>query len=202
SSPSTMRISTRTTCRPSSIRRAWPSGRDTTVQSHSCTGWTCRRRPGQASTFTTPARISTPSSGPCGGRRSFSRMSLDDLYREVILDHYRAPRNKGRLEDATVVVDLKNPVCGDEIALYLKLDGGRVEAVRFEGRGCSISQASASMMTQAVRGKSLEEALELIERFKGMVRGELAVEEADLGDLEALHGVSKFPVRIKCAVLA
>jgi len=129
-------------------------------------------------------------------------MSLEALYREVILDHYRSPRNKGRLEDPTVVVELKNPVCGDEIALYLKLDGGQVEAVRFEGRGCSISQASASMMTQAVRGKSLEEALELIERFKGMVRGELAVEEADLGDLEALHGVSKFPVRIKCAVLA
>lgn len=129
-------------------------------------------------------------------------MSLEALYREVILDHYRAPRNKGRLDDATVVVELKNPVCGDEITLYLKLDKSQVQSLRFEGRGCSISQASASMMTQAVRGKSLDEALDLVSRFKGMVRGELPVEQADLGDLEALHGVAKFPVRVKCAVLA
>lgn len=129
-------------------------------------------------------------------------MSLDELYREVILDHYRSPRNKGKLDDATVVVELKNPVCGDEITLYLKLAGGVVEAVSFEGRGCSISQASASMMTQIVRGKTLAEALDLVERFKGMVRGELSAAEVDLGDLEALQGVSKFPVRVKCAVLA
>jgi len=129
-------------------------------------------------------------------------MSLDDLYREVILDHYRSPRNKGTLDGATVVVELKNPVCGDEIALYLKLSGGVVEALSFEGRGCSISQASASMMTQAVQGKTLDEARQLIERFKGMVRGELSASEADLGDLEALQGVAKFPVRVKCAVLS
>lgn len=129
-------------------------------------------------------------------------MSLDDLYREVILDHYRSPRNKGKLDDATVVVELKNPVCGDEIALYLKVADGVVEALSFEGRGCSISQASASMMTQAVRGKRLDEALDYVERFKGMVRGELPASEANLGDLEALQGVAKFPVRVKCAVLS
>lgn len=129
-------------------------------------------------------------------------MSLDDLYREVILDHYRSPRNKGRMEDATVVVELKNPVCGDEIALYLKVDEGIVRDLKFEGRGCSISQASASMMTQAVRGKPVAQALEMIGRFKGLVRGEIGASEADLGDLEALQGVAKFPVRVKCATLS
>lgn len=129
-------------------------------------------------------------------------MSLDDLYREVILDHYRSPRNKGRMEDATVVVELRNPVCGDEIALYLKVEDGVVRALSFEGRGCSISQASASMMTQAVRGKPVAQALEMIGRFKGLVRGDISASEADLGDLEALQGVSKFPVRVKCATLS
>lgn len=129
-------------------------------------------------------------------------MALDDLYREVILDHYRSPRNKRRMEDASVVVELKNPVCGDEISLYLKLEEGVVRGLSFEGRGCSISQASASMMTEAVKDKPLAEALELVERFKGMVRGEISAFEANLGDLEALQGVSKFPVRVKCAVLS
>lgn len=129
-------------------------------------------------------------------------MSLDDLYREVILDHYRAPRNRGSLDDATVVVELNNPLCGDEITLYLRIDDERVTQVRFDGRGCSISQASASMMTEAVKGKSVGEALDLIRRFKGMLRSELPASEADLGELEALQGVAKFPVRIKCAVLS
>lgn len=129
-------------------------------------------------------------------------MSLDDLYREVILDHYRTPRNRGRLEEPTVVVELNNPLCGDELALYLKIEDGKVVDVRFDGRGCSISQSSASMMTEIVKGKSLDEALDLIARFKGMMQGELSADDADLGDLEALQGVSKFPVRIKCALLS
>lgn len=129
-------------------------------------------------------------------------MALDDLYREVILDHYRSPRNRGVIEDASVVVELSNPLCGDEIALYLKVVADVVEDVRFDGRGCSISQASASMMTQQVKGKSVEEALDMVNRFKGLMRSELTAEEADLGDLESLQGVAKFPVRIKCAVLS
>lgn len=129
-------------------------------------------------------------------------MSLEELYREVILDHYRSPRNRGTLEDPTVVVELSNPLCGDEITLALRVEEGVVQAVRFGGRGCSISQSSASMMTEAVEGKRLGEALDLIKRFKGMMRGEVRPDEADLGDLEALQGVAKFPVRIKCAVLA
>lgn len=129
-------------------------------------------------------------------------MSLDDLYREVILDHYRSPRNRGKLEEPSVVVELNNPLCGDEIALYLKMEGERIADVRFEGRGCSISQASASMMTQAVKGSTLPEALDTIRRFKGMMRAELSADEADLGDLESLQGVTKFPVRIKCALLS
>jgi len=129
-------------------------------------------------------------------------MSLEELYREVILDHYRSPRNRGELADATVVVELNNPVCGDEIKLSLKLENDVVSDIRFSGRGCSISQSSASMMTEAVKGKPLGEALAMVERFKAMMRSEVTAEEADLGDLEALQGVSKFPVRIKCAVLS
>src|SRR5690606_31005044 len=126
----------------------------------------------------------------------------DDLYREVILDHYRSPRNRGQLDEATVVVELNNPLCGDEIALYLKVDDGAVSDVRFDGRGCSISQSSASMMTQAVKGTKIEEALDLVRRFKGMMQSEVSADEADLGDLESLQGVAKFPVRIKCALLS
>lgn len=129
-------------------------------------------------------------------------MSLDDLYREVILDHYRSPRNRGALEDASVVVELNNPLCGDEIALYLQVEDGIVKSVTFDGRGCSISQSSASMMTEAVKGQSVSVALDLIRRFKGMMRSEISADEAGLGDLEALQGVAKFPVRIKCAVLS
>ena len=128
-------------------------------------------------------------------------MSLEDLYREVILDHYRSPRNRGTLPDPTVVVELSNPLCGDEITLALKVEDGVVQAVRFTGRGCSISQSSASMMTEAAQGKPIGDVLDLIGRFQGMMRGEIRPDEADLGDLEALQGVAKFPVRIKCALL-
>jgi len=128
-------------------------------------------------------------------------VQLGELYREVILDHYRRPRNKGTLEAPSVSVDLNNPTCGDEITLQLAVEDGRVQKARFSGRGCSISQASASMMTQQVQGKTVDEAREMIDRFKQMMRGDEAAGES-LGDLVALHGVAKFPVRVKCALLA
>ncbi|MFY9613924.1 MAG: SUF system NifU family Fe-S cluster assembly protein [Candidatus Dormiibacterota bacterium] len=126
----------------------------------------------------------------------------DELYRDIILDHYRNPRNKGDLDPASVKVNANNPLCGDEVTItaVLSADGQTVEHVHFSGRGCSISQASASMMTEEVEGKTLPDALVVINRFKTMM---LADGDAEgLGDLEALQGVKKYPVRIKCAVLA
>ncbi|MDI3328975.1 MAG: SUF system NifU family Fe-S cluster assembly protein [Alicyclobacillaceae bacterium] len=128
-------------------------------------------------------------------------MQLDDLYRQVIMDHYQHPRNQGQIEDGAVSVHLHNPTCGDEITLQLAVEDGIVRDVRFKGIGCSISIASASMMSETIKGKSLEEALELAEEFHRMIRGEPADTER-LGDLEALQGVSKFPARVKCALLA
>jgi nitrogen fixation NifU-like protein len=128
-------------------------------------------------------------------------MALDDLYREVILDHYTRPRNKGTLDDADIKVEGANPLCGDELGISVKLSNGKIAAVRFVGRGCSISQASASMMTEQIKGKTLAEARALVGRFKAMMHGQ-AVSEDELGDLMSLQGVRKFPVRIKCATLA
>lgn len=127
-------------------------------------------------------------------------MALDDLYREVILDHYQHPRNRGRLHPSDIAVEGANPLCGDELALFVRFQDGRVADVRFEGRGCSISQASASMMTEAIKGKTLDEARRLVSAFKAMMRGQEPAE--DLGDLVALQGVRKFPVRVKCATLS
>lgn len=126
-------------------------------------------------------------------------MALDDLYREVIIDHYAHPRNHGRLDPSDVRVEGANPLCGDELSLFVRLRDGRVEDLRFEGHGCSISVASASMMTEAVKGKTLEEVRALVAQFKGMMRGDVAPDE--FGDLAALQGVRKFPVRVKCATL-
>jgi nitrogen fixation NifU-like protein len=129
--------------------------------------------------------------------------SLQDLYQQVILDHYRKPRNKGALDDATHTLTLSNPMCGDVIDLMLRLDGDRIAAVRFEGKGCSISQASASMMRGALEGRTVEEALRIMDTFTRMLHGDSdAAEDADLGDLRALAGVSRFPIRVKCALLA
>jgi len=137
---------------------------------------------------------------------------LDDLYREIILDHYRTPRNRGELESPPAIESRgHNPLCGDEITLYLLVDGEGDDAVvsdvKIGGQGCSISQSSASMMTQAVIGKPVSGARALLRRFKSMMGIEGIDEQpgdADvaLGDLEALQGVVKFPVRIKCAVLS
>ena len=123
----------------------------------------------------------------------------DDLYREIILDHYRNPRRKRAVEPADMTVEAANPLCGDEVTLTLRLKDGEVEDVGFVGRGCSISQASASMMCEEVAGRSRAEAAELGHRFKEMLMAEGSPEE--LGDLEALQGVRHYPVRIKCAVL-
>ena len=127
---------------------------------------------------------------------------LDDLYRDIILDHYRTPRNRGRLEKPDVATQGSNPLCGDEIEVSLMIRDGRIEDVRFDGKGCSISQASASMMTESIKGKSLDEAKALIALFKGMMHGDETPDVDELGDLESLQGVRKYPVRIKCALLS
>jgi nitrogen fixation NifU-like protein len=138
---------------------------------------------------------------------------LEDLYREIILDHYRSPRNRGELESPPAVrADGHNPLCGDEISVFLAVTEGIVSDIRISGQGCSISQSSASMMSQAVKGKPIGEVRALVRRFKGMMSiddgdvpaesGGVDVNDVKLGDLEALQGVVKFPVRIKCATLA
>ena len=134
---------------------------------------------------------------------------LEDLYREIILDHHRNPRNRGELPPPAAHAVGHNPLCGDEIDIYLAVEGGIVSDVKVGGQGCSISQSSASMMSQAVKGKPVAEVRALVRRFKGM----MSIPDDDgnpiepdptvaLGDLEALQGVVKFPVRIKCATLA
>jgi nitrogen fixation NifU-like protein len=128
-------------------------------------------------------------------------VSLDDLYKEVILDHYKNPRNKRPLDGATVSLHKTNPLCGDEITIHAVLDDGKVTAVAFEGQGCSISQASASMLTEAVEGQAIADAAERAREFRAMMEGKVDPDEDEFGDLVALKGVAKYPVRIKCAVL-
>ena len=130
---------------------------------------------------------------------------LEDLYREIILDHYKSPRNRGSLEPPAVRAEGHNPLCGDEIEVFIAVEDDKVSDIKISGQGCSISQSSASMMSAAVKGKPIAEIHALISRFKHM----MSIEEdgepdtsAPLGDLEALTGVVKFPVRIKCAVLS
>lgn len=128
--------------------------------------------------------------------------TLSALYQELILDHYRRPRNKGTLQHPTHAVSLTNPLCGDEIDLQLRVDGGVIKEVGFVGRGCSISQASASMMTQLLKDRTVAEAVGLAGRMSALMQGdEGAARDKALGDLRALAGVAKFPVRIKCALL-
>jgi len=129
------------------------------------------------------------------------RVSLEELYKEVILDHYRAPRNKGRVDPHDVALERNNPLCGDEIELFLKFDGDNVEGIGFEGKGCSISQASASMMTEKVKGMDAKEAAALAETIKAMMAGQTEGDPDELEDLVSLKGVVKYPVRIKCALL-
>jgi nitrogen fixation NifU-like protein len=127
---------------------------------------------------------------------------LNDLYQEVILDHNRRPRNFHALADASHTAEGFNPLCGDRLTLYLKVAGGVVNDVSFEGSGCAISKASASLMTDAVKGKSIAEARALFDRFHRMVTTPPGQPVEDLGKLSALAGVREFPVRVKCASLA
>jgi nitrogen fixation NifU-like protein len=136
-------------------------------------------------------------------------MALEELYREVILDHYRNPRNRARLDAPDVTAEGVNPLCGDEVLIELSFDGDTVEAVSISGQGCSISQSSASMMSEAIKGKSRDEIRQLSERFRAMMdldsNGELRLDPdrpgSVLGDMESLQGVRNYPVRIKCANL-
>ncbi len=129
---------------------------------------------------------------------------LNDLYQEVILEHNKNPRNFRDIQDADKTADGKNPLCGDALRVYVKLDGDKVADVAFKGSGCAISKASASMMTQAVKGRSIEEAAKLFNEFHRMVTGELDVEAEnnDLGKLKIFAGVLEFPARVKCASLS
>jgi nitrogen fixation protein NifU and related proteins len=126
---------------------------------------------------------------------------LDDLYREIILDHYQEPRNHEVLPHATCSLEGENPLCGDQITIHATITGACIEDIAFSGHGCSISQASSSMMTECVKGQSITAALALASAFKQMMLHEGAPSDA-MGDLEALQGVRKFPVRVKCATLA
>jgi nitrogen fixation NifU-like protein len=130
---------------------------------------------------------------------------LRDLYQSVILDHSRKPRNFGELHgEGCVHVHGDNPSCGDEIDVYLKLNGGKIEDIKFNGQGCAISQASASMMTQKIKGKAREEATQMATVFRGIVTGKdrQLDQEDDLGELTLLEGVQHFPQRVKCAMLS
>lgn len=124
------------------------------------------------------------------------------LYQEMILDHYRRPRNKGEIENPDETIVMKNPLCGDEIEVQVRYEGDQIADIGFTGRGCSISQASASMMTQMIKGKSAAEIESLRSQFREMVMGKGNTDEQSLGSLRALSGVSKFPARVKCALLA
>jgi nitrogen fixation NifU-like protein len=127
---------------------------------------------------------------------------LQALYQEVILDHYKRPRNFGALPDADRHAEGYNPLCGDRVHVHLRMEGDQISGISFEGAGCAISTASASLMTEAVAGLRREEAIALERRFHGLVTGEGPSAAGDLGKLEALAGVREFPVRIKCATLA
>jgi nitrogen fixation NifU-like protein len=126
----------------------------------------------------------------------------DELYREILLDHYRHPRHRGTLEAPTATAHGHNPLCGDEVDLSLRLHGGELEQVAFDGQGCSISMASASMMAEEIAGRPLDEVHDLIARFRALlVEGKDPSDVGDLGDLEALSGVRKYLARVKCAML-
>lgn len=142
----------------------------------------------------------------CGRRRKCSVMPVpepqfDELYRELILDHFRRPRNQGQLANATQHAEGLNPVCGDEIVLDLQIADDTIDDIAFSGMGCSISQSTASMLTERVKGSTLDEAERVVAGMNAMlVDG--APPARELGDLEALQGVAKFPVRVKCALLS
>jgi nitrogen fixation protein NifU and related proteins len=128
-------------------------------------------------------------------------MELKDLYRDVILDHNKKPRNFGRLDEPAIHADGHNPLCGDRLTVFLRLDGNRIEDIKFEGKGCAISTASASLMTEAVKGKDRGAVGTLFDKVHALLTEQDAVPSSDLGKLAALSGVREFPARVKCASL-
>jgi len=128
-------------------------------------------------------------------------VDLKDLYRDVILDHNKRPRNFGKLDAADTCADGHNPLCGDRLTVFLKLDGDRVEDIRFEGKGCAISTASASLMTEAIKGKDKVEIVTLFDKVHSLLTRQDAVADSSLGKLAALSGVREYPARVKCASL-
>jgi nitrogen fixation NifU-like protein len=129
-------------------------------------------------------------------------LPLDALYQETILKHYRSPARRGDMEAPDAVITMRNPTCGDDIVLQLKVSGGVIEDVKFKGQGCAISQASASMMSNLIIGKTFDEAAPILARFRDMIHGDAeAARDKLLGDLRALSGVSRLPRRVKCAML-
>ena len=136
--------------------------------------------------------------------QAFDFADVDDLYKEIILDHYRSPRNQEKLAEADLEAQGMNPFCGDEVVIQIKLVNGLVNTVSFKGAGCSISQASASILTNVIKGKTLSEAEDLYFRFRDMMHGKSPSEDGmdQLGEAEVLAGVKKFPIRVKCALLA
>lgn len=127
---------------------------------------------------------------------------LDELYRDVILEHFKHSSHAGELADADIRAEGANPLCGDEVTFFLSVADGQIAAVRFRGKGCAISQAASSMLAAQLEGKTLAQATELIDAMKALMQGEEPSRQVDLGDLEALAGVRKFPVRVKCAALS
>ena len=127
---------------------------------------------------------------------------LDELYREVILEHFKSSSHRGELPEAQIRSTGANPLCGDEVTFYLTLRDGRVAQAQFNGKGCAISQAASSMLAETLEGKTLAEATRVIEAMKALMQGQAVDVSTDLGDLEALAGVRKFPVRVKCAALS
>jgi nitrogen fixation NifU-like protein len=128
-------------------------------------------------------------------------MDLKDLYRDVIVDHNRHPRNFGKLEPADTCAEGHNPLCGDQLSMYVALDGERLREVKFEGKGCAISMASASLLTEAVRGKSRNEVRQLFDAVHALLTRHDVQPDPNLGKLAALSGVREFPARVKCASL-
>ena len=127
---------------------------------------------------------------------------MDDLYQEIIIDHYKHPRHAEKLADEDVLVDRENPTCGDQIKLFAKVEDGVIADLRYEAIGCAISVASASMMADALKGKPLSEATKVINAFIAVMRGEVDSLDEEAGDLLALEGVKKYPLRIKCATMS
>ncbi len=129
-------------------------------------------------------------------------MELEELYKDIILDHYKNPRNKGTISDYDIIASGSNPLCGDEIEIYIKLDQTKLKEIKFNSCGCSISQASASILSQLIEGKEIADVILIINALKKMIRGENWNQNIDIGDMEVFQSIKNFPVRVKCASLS